>query len=182
MKISSSIVALFLLVCALCLPAGAGSQAPSGKDVVSPETFASFDPVARGKSLQIAVVMRIRPGFHVNAREVSADYLIPTDLKADVPAGLKMGEIIYPKGTLQTFTFSRDKQLNVYTNSVVIRIPVTTLPNAPIGEQHLPLKLRYQACSNEICLPPVTLALDAKINITDRPDAARPAHSDIFPR
>ncbi len=182
MKPSPSIVACLLIACALGLPERAGSQTPSGKDVVSPEAFASFDPVARGKSLQIAVVMKIRPGFHVNAREVSAEYLIPTDLKAEVPAGLKIGEIIYPKGTLQTFTFSKDKQLNVYTNSVVIRIPLTTLPNAPIGEQHIPLKLHYQACSDEICLPPVTLSLDAKINITDRPDAARPAHSAIFSR
>lgn len=182
MRLSSLTCGVLLFACGLSLSANSGSQAPSGKDVVSPEAFASFDPVGRGKSFQVAVVMKIRPGFHVNAREVSAEYLIPTDLRAEVPAGLKMGEIVYPKGTLETFTFSKDKPLNVYTNSVTIRIPLTALANAPVGEQHLPLKLHYQACSNEICLPPVTLSLDAKINITDKPDAARPAHSDIFPR
>ena len=182
MKLSLSLFGIIVIAGSWCFSGHAGSQAPSAKDVVSPEAFASFDPVARGKSFQIAVVMQIRPGFHVNAREVSADYLIPTDLKTEVPAGLKMGEIVYPKGTLQTFAFSKDKPLNVYTNSVVIRIPLTVLLNAPIGEQHLPLKLHYQACSNEICLPPATLSLDAKINITDKPDAARPAHPDIFPR
>jgi len=181
-KLSSSICAVFLLAFALLLPGIAASQAPSGKDVVSPEAFVSFDPVARGKSFQVAVVMKIRSGFHVNAREVSADYLIPTDLRAEVPAGLHMGEIVYPKGTLQTFTFSKDKQLNVYTDSVVIRIPLTALPNAPLGEQNLPLKLHYQACSNEICLPPVTLSLVAKIDITDKPSAARPVHSELFSR
>jgi Thiol:disulfide interchange protein DsbD, N-terminal len=181
-KLSPSIIATSLAASALLLSAIASSQAPSGKSVVTPEAFASFDPVARGKSFQVAVVMKIRPGFHVNAREVSADYLIPTDLHAEIPPGLKMGGIVYPKGTLQTFTFSKDKQLNVYTDSVVIRISLTVLPNAPVGEQHVPLKLHYQACSNEICLPPVTLSLEANINITDKPDTARPAHSDIFPR
>jgi Disulphide bond corrector protein DsbC len=177
-----SIFVTFFIISALLSPIKAASQTPSGKEVVTPEAFVSFDPVSRGKSFQVAVVMKIRPGFHVNAREVSADYLIPTDLRAEVPAGFKMGEIVYPKGTLQTFTFSKDKQLNVYTNSVIIRVPMTALPNAPLGEQRVPLKLHYQACSNEICLPPVSLSLEASINITDKPDAARPVHSDIFPR
>lgn len=182
MRFSSALLASLILISALLLPIGVGSQTPSGKDVVAPEAFVSFDPVARGKSFQVAVVMKIRPGFHVNAREVSADYLIPTDLRAEAPVGFKTGEVLYPKGTLQTFAFSKNKQLNVYTNSVVIRIPMTALLSAPLGAQRVPLKLHYQACSNEICLPPVTLSLEASINITDKPDAARPAHSDIFRR
>ena len=171
-----------LLLFALLVSAFAGSQAPSGKDVVAPQAFVSFDPVARGKSFEVAVVMKIRPGFHVNAREVSAEYLIPTDLRAEVPAGFKPGDIVYPKGTLQTFTFSKNKQLNVYTDSVVIHFPLTALPTAPIGDSHLPLKLHYQACSNEICLPPVTLSLETVIHVTDKPDSVRAAHSDIFPK
>lgn len=180
MKTSTSILAGLLAISALLFPALAGSQAPSGKDVVAPQAFVSFDPVARGKSFQVAVVMKIRPGFHVNAREVSAEYLIPTDLRAEVPEGFKQGETVYPKGTLQTFTFSKNKQLNVYTDSVIIHLPLTALPTAPLGDNRLPLKLHYQACSNEICLPPVTLSLEALIHVTDKPDSARPAHSDIF--
>ncbi len=180
MKLSTPLLTSLLLIFGLLFPVLAGSQAPSGKDVVAPQAFVSFDPVARGKSFQVAVVMKIRSGFHVNAREVSADYLIPTDLRAEIPAGFKSGDIIYPKGTLQTFTFSKNKQLNVYTDSVVIHLPLTALPTAPIGDSHLPLKLHYQACSNEICLPPVTLSLEAVIHVTDNPDSVRPAHSDIF--
>jgi DsbC/DsbD-like thiol-disulfide interchange protein len=179
-KLHASILCAMLLFAVAGIPFLASAQAPSGKDVVSPEAFVSSEPVARGKTFQVAVVMKIRPGFHVNAREVTADYLIPTDLRVEIPAGFKMGEIAYPKGTLQTFTFSRDKQLNVYTNSVIIRFALTALPNAPLGELRLPLKLHYQACSSEICLPPVTLSLDAILDVTDKPDTARPAHSDIF--
>ncbi len=180
MKFIAFIFSVMPIASAVLFAGVAAAQTPSGKDVVSPEAFVSFDPVARGKTFQVAVVMKIRPGFHVNAREVSADYLIPTDLRVEVPAGFKLGEIVYPKGTLQTFTFSKDKQLNVYTNSVIIRFPLTALDNAPLGEQHLPLKLHYQACSNEICLPPVTLSVEATIHVTDKPDTARPMHSDIF--
>ncbi len=157
-------------------------QIPTGKEVVTPEAFASYDPAAKGEWFQIAVVMKIRPGFHVNAREVSADYLIPTELKVELPAGFKAGEIQYPKGTLETFSFSKDKPLNVYTNSVVVRLPLMALTSAAPGAQHVPLKLHYQACSNEVCLPPVTQTIDAVVNVTDTAGGAKPVHPELFPR
>jgi hypothetical protein len=124
--------------------------------------------------------MKIRPGFNVNAREVTENYLIRTDLRADVPAGFKAGDVIYPKGTLQTFSFSKNKPLNVYTDSVTLFFPLTALSEAPTGTQHLPMKLRYQACSAEICLPPVTLTLDVPLNVTATAGAERPAHLEVF--
>jgi thiol:disulfide interchange protein len=180
MSRSVSSVAALLLAVALLFAPTAGSQTPSGKDVVAPAAYASSDPVARGMSFQVAVVMKIRPGFHVNAREVSADYLIPTDLRAEIPTGFKLGEVQYPKGTLQTFTFSKNKQLNVYTDSVTIRLPLTVLASAPLGPQHVPMKLHYQACSTEICLPPVTKDVDLTLNVVANSSAAKPANPEFF--
>ncbi len=159
----------------MALSPTASSQVPSGRDVVKPETYVSLDPAGRGSSFQIAVVMKIRPGFHVNAREKSEDYLIATDLKAALPAGFNSGEVSYPKGKLEKFTFSKTP-LNVYQDTV----PVTALENAPLGEQHIPLKLRYQACSSELCLPPVTITLDATLSVAASSSAAKPAHAEIF--
>jgi len=180
--VKRSAATLFFLVvgASLAFLPSAHSQSVSGKDVLTPTAYVSFDPVARGMAFQVAVVLKIRPGFHVNAREVTFDYLIPTDLKAEVPAGFKMGEVAYPKGTLETFTFSKNKPLNVYTDTVTVRVPLTALPNAPLGEQHLAMKLRYQACSTEICLPPVTKNVEATINVVAAGSAAKPANAEIF--
>jgi hypothetical protein len=123
--------------------------------------------------------MKIRPGFHVNAREKSDEYLIATDLKAELPAGFSSGDVSYPKGKLEKFTFSQ-KPLNVYQDTVILRMPVTALANAPLGEQHFSLKLRYQACSTELCLPPVTIPLNAELNVAASASAAKPAHTEIF--
>ncbi len=169
-----------LLAATLFFSSPAGSQTPSGKDVVAPEAYASHDPVARGMSFQVAVVLKIRNGFHVNAREVTEDYLIPTDLRVEVPAGFKLGTVTYPKGTLQTFTFSKNKKLNVYSGNVTILLPLTVLPTAPLGPQHIPMKLRYQACSTEICLPPVTKEVDATLTVVATSSAAKPSNPEIF--
>jgi Disulphide bond corrector protein DsbC len=177
-KFATVVLFSFLFFVALAaLPSA--PQVPSGRDVVSPSAYVSLDPVARGSSFQLAVVLKIRPGFHINAREKSEDYLIATDLKADVPAGFKTGEVSYPKGKLRPFTFSK-KPLNVYEDTVILRLPLTALPGAPLGAQHIPLKLRYQACSTEICLPPVTLDLDASITVAASAADARPGHPELF--
>jgi thiol:disulfide interchange protein DsbD len=156
----------------------ASSQMPTGKEVVTPAVYASADPVARNIPFQLAVVLKIRPGFHINAREKSEAYLIATDLKAELPAGFTAGEVGYPKGTLRNFSFSKDKPLNVYEGSATLRLPLTAGSAAPLGEQHLALKVRYQACSNEVCLPPVTVTVDAVVNVAA--SGAKPAHPEVF--
>jgi len=173
-------VSVLLLIIVAALPS-AHPQIPSGREVVSPSAFVSREPVARGGSFQIAVVAKIRPGFHINARKPSADYLIPTDLRADLPAGFKAaGDVSYPKGELRTFAFTKTP-LNVYQDNVILRLPLTAQPGAPLGAQHIPLKLRYQACSNEICLPPVTLDIDVPVTVAATSADSHPAHPELFP-
>jgi hypothetical protein len=178
-KSAKAFFCIAILAFCAALPPSGSSQVPSGREVVKPEIYTSLEPAARGSSFQIAVVMKIRPGFHVNAREKSEDYLIATDLKAALPSGFSGGEVSYPKGKLEKFSFSKIP-LNVYQDTVILRLPVTALADAPFGEQHIPLKLRYQACSSELCLPPVTLTLDAVVNVVASASAAKPAHAEIF--
>ena len=179
MRLAATLGASILLLVGVAALPSAPAQMPSGRDVVSPSAYASLEPVARGGAFQLAVVLKIRNGFHINARQTSADYLIATDLRADVPAGFKPGDVTYPKGELHTFAFSK-KPLNVYEGKVILRMAVSALPYAPLGAQHLPLKLRYQACSNEVCLPPVTLDVDVTVTVAANADASRPVHQELF--
>jgi thiol:disulfide interchange protein DsbD len=171
-------VSVLLLVAVAALPS-APQQVPSGRDVVATRAYASLEPVARGSAFQLAVVLKIRDGFHINARQPSADYLIATDLRPEVPAGFKLGEITYPKGELHTFSFSK-KPLNVYEDKAIIRLALSALPTAPLGAQRIPFKLRYQACSQEVCLPPLTVDVEGSITVAANPAAAKPAHPELF--
>jgi hypothetical protein len=169
-----------VVVAALFGTAQLVAQIPAARDIVKPAAYASFEPVERGKHMEIAVVIKIRDGYHVNARETTFDYLIPTDLKAEAPAGFKLGEVSYPKGTLHKFNFTKDKPLNVYTDTVVLRLAVTVEAKAPLGEQHIPLKLHYQACSTDVCLPPTTLPVDAVIHVSAKESHTN--HAELFPK
>jgi DsbC/DsbD-like thiol-disulfide interchange protein len=179
-KLALTILARIVLVLVLVALPSAQPQVPEAQDVVSSTTYASFDPASRGASFQLAVVLKIREGFHVNAHQASASYLIPTAITLDLPAGFKAGEVAYPKGELHTFSFTKTP-LNVYQGKVVLRVPLTTAADAPTGAQRIPMKLRYQACNNELCLPPVKVDLQAIVNITPNSTAAHPAHPELFP-
>lgn len=167
----------FLLALVGFAPRAAQAQIPNAKDVVASSAYTSFEPVARGKEFQIAVVLKIRDGFHINARETTLDYLIPTDLKVELPAGFKASDVSYPKGSLKTFAFSKSESLNVYTGTVILRLKVTVPQDAALGAQHIPLKLRYQACNDSVCLPPVRQDVDTSFTIAA---AAKPAHPELF--
>jgi hypothetical protein len=180
-KISAAILAGALLLIIVAALPSQQTQTPSGREVVDAAAYASREPAARGSSFQLAVVLKIRHGFHINARKPSADYLIATDLKANLPAGLQnAGEVVYPQGELHTFAFTKTP-LNVYEDKVVLRLPLAAKADAPLGAQHVALKLRYQACSNEVCLPPVTVDVAAPVNIAATGASSRAAHPELFP-
>ena len=180
MKFVAAMAASVLLLVALAALPSAPQQIPSPKDVVAPTAYVSLDPAGRGSQFQIAVVLKIRNGFHINAREKSEEYLIATDLRSNAPAGFQLGEVSYPKGALHTFSFSKTP-LNVYEGTITLRLPVTVLASAPLGTQHFPLKLRYQACSTEVCLPPVTLDVDAQFDVAASAAESKPVHPELFP-
>ena len=72
MKPAAAILVSILAVIVISALPSTPAQMPSGRDVVAPSAFASVEPVGRGSSFQIAVVLKIRDGFHINARQPSA--------------------------------------------------------------------------------------------------------------
>lgn len=170
--------AVFLAFAIFSLAAHLLAQVPASRDVVNASAVPSFDPVARGKQMEIAVVVKIRDGYHVNARVPTFDYLIPTDLKVDNAAGFRPGAVVYPEGTLKKFNFTKDKPLKVYADTVILRFPVTVESGAPLGEQHLALKLHYQPCNTDVCLPPATIPVDAVIHVSAQ--ESHPNRAELF--
>lgn len=175
---------------ALLLVSGAGrdavlraqeSSAPAAAAaVVKTHTYVSLDPVPRGSEFQIAVAVEIASGFHMNSHKPLDSYLIPTTLTPQPPAGIKLAETVYPNGHNQKFPFSPDKPLNVYSGSVTLRARLSAQPSARIGSTAIPITLRYQACNNSACLPPVKIPLTVQIQVSGAGTKGRALHPEIF--
>ena|ERR1700678_1701209 len=156
------------------------SVVPKASSVVKPQTYVSLDPVPRGKEFQIAVVAEIARGFHMNSHHPSDAYLIPTEITVQLPAGFKLLDTIYPDGHGQKFSFSPDKPLDVYSGSVTIKLRVLAETSASLGANAVPMTLRYQACNDSTCLPPVKLPVEARVDVGAADAKARAAHPEVF--
>jgi DsbC/DsbD-like thiol-disulfide interchange protein len=153
---------------------------PNASAVVSPHTYVSLEPVPAGKEFQVALVADITRGFHVNSHKPSDQYLIPTTLTAQLPAGIDLVDTIYPPGKLEKFAFSPDKLLDVYTGSVTLRLRLRANSSAALGATTIPMALRYQACNDSSCLPPVKVPVSVKFELAAAGAKSRAVHPEIF--
>ena len=160
---------------------GPGSALPqAAANVVTPRVYVSLEPVPRGREFQIAVVAKIASEYHMNSHKPTDAYLIPTTLTATLPAGFELLDTIYPNGHLEKFVFSPDKPLDVYSGSVTVRLRVQAKDDAALGATTIPMTLRYQACNQTTCLPPVKLPVEAKFVAAVAGTTARDVHPEIF--
>jgi len=180
----------FTACCALLLAAGLANPAASlaqesaapmpAASVVKASMYVSHDPVPRGQDFQIAVVVNIVEGYHMNSHKPRESYLIPTTLTPQLPSGFTLTDTVYPNGELKKFPFSPDKALDVYTGSVTLRLKLHTGASAAIGATTVPATLRYQACNNSACLPPVKLALSIPVQVAAAGTKTKALHPELF--
>lgn len=173
-----------LCLAAACLIAAPGVIGQSGilapATVVKPRAYVSLEPVPRGKEFEVAVVASIVAGYHVNSHNPTDPYLIPTTVSAELPKGFQLVDTIYPPGVEERFPFSPDKPLNVYSGSFTLRLKLAAQNDAALGAATIPLTLRYQACNDAACLPPVKLPVSAKLQVAGANAKGRPLHPEIF--
>lgn len=173
---------LLAAACALLAAMPASAQAPilAPASVVKPRAYVSLSPVPRGKEFEVAVVASIVNGYHVNSNKPTDPYLIPTTITADVPPGFKVVNTVYPPGQDKRFPFSPDKPLNVYSGSVTLRLKLVAGTDAALGSATIPLTLKYQACNDAACLPPVKLGVKLTVEVASSSAKGRPTHREIF--
>jgi thioredoxin:protein disulfide reductase len=149
-----------VLILGLSIPAMAQ---PSGK-VVKVSTGEAVYKIKRGAASQIAVVLDIDEGYHINSNRPSEKFLVATAFKLDAAPGFSSTPVIYPKAKLQKFPFSA-KPMSIFDGKAVLRLTLRALPAAATGQQTLKGKLTVQACNQEQCLRPQTVDVNIPIEV-----------------
>lgn len=143
--------------------------------------FASVPLVTAPRTAQTMVNLnfRVAPGFHINSNTPKSEFLIPTNLKMDLPTDIVLGKIAYPAGRDVSFPFSPDEALSVYTGDFTIAVAVHPLRSVVPGKYVMHGVLRYQACDNAQCFPPKTLPVSFDVKVVKEPPGPRhnPAQS-----
>jgi DsbC/DsbD-like thiol-disulfide interchange protein len=149
------------------LPAQTEPEEKEEEPPVRARAYFSPGEAQPGQKVQLVVRLDIRKGWHVNARKPREEYLIPTEVRVESPAGdLLAGEPDYPEEKLVTLGFS-DAPLAVYDGRTEIPVPFTVAKIAQLGLRTLTAHVRYQACDDKRCLAPEELTLSAELKIAN---------------
>ena len=184
---SRSILLISLL---LTIAAGAGvsmardlatSTIDPFEEPVSAAAYASLSSVPPGGTIDLAVVLRMKLHWHVNANKVNDEYLIPTSVAVLPPEGTTVRTIAYPVGVEKKLSFS-DKALRLYEDEAYIGVRLDVSTAAQPGEGVVKVSVTYQPCDNEKCLAPKTETIDVPIRVSAATEAIDALHPEIFAR
>jgi thiol:disulfide interchange protein len=162
-----------LLALALAGRAEAQLKAPEKASFVLSVDRTAYDPGAPAK---VAALVSIEHGWHVNSHKPSFEYLIPTVLDLQLPPGWAAGTFVYPVAKLKTFSFE-PKPLAVYDGDVVVLAEIKLPKGVAKGTYPVTASLRYQACNDSQCLPPVTSKAEIRVKVEP---GGKPQQSDLF--
>ncbi len=109
----------------------------------------------RGGTFSAKVTVQLKPGYHVNSNKPAEDYIIPLRLTWDKGA-FELVEVTFPEAKLEKYQFSATP-VSVFSGSFDIVSKFKASPSAPAGLGVLSGKLRYQACTETMCLAPKTI-------------------------
>ncbi len=173
LKRSAKTLAVLALLCVGVLAQGAFAQEdiPGKKAPSVTMSEAPLTTVMRGKETPLTLHFRVGSGFHINSNKPTEEYLIPTELKLDVPTDIVVGKIGYPAGESTSFAFAPDEKLSVYSGAFDISVGIRPLSSVLPGKYEFRGRLRYQACDNASCYPPKTLPVSFEIKVTKAPPA-----------
>src|SRR4026209_1778382 len=156
---------LFPLIAILLIPATFySSPAPQSAADVNVSGSLAPDKIKKGRVVRATVVMDIPSGLHVQSSKPLDKFLVATKLDVETPSGMNVGPISYPRALARKLKFSKNN-VAVYEGKTMIRFNVTVPANYSGGSGEIKGKLRFQACNDESCFPPVTREVKMWLNV-----------------
>jgi thiol:disulfide interchange protein DsbD len=168
-----------LIFLALAIPTGLLSFAETPPEkIVTVSHRLSVDKARPGDSFQVAVILEMARGWHVQAAKPTFDYLVPTALTLTPEKGVTVGEVFYPKPTTSKVG---DDTLDVLEGKAPLRFKVTLPANLPVGTHTLTGKLTYQPCDDQVCLAPKTVAVAIPFGVVAAGTPVTAINAEWFP-
>jgi thiol:disulfide interchange protein DsbD len=158
--------ALLSLAIVLLLPTSFYSNPtpPQSSSDVNVSGSIAPDKVKKGRIVRASVVMDIPSGLHVQSNRPLDKFLVATKLDVETPSGMQVGPISYPRALMKKLKFSKG-MVAVYEGRAVLRFNVTVPANYSGSSGEIKGKLRFQACNDESCFPPVTREVKMWLNV-----------------
>lgn len=167
---------LIAVMCALAVAAPGAVPAPVSWTLLAPDELSSIPP---GDRLEVTARAIVERGWYVYAMNQPVGG--PTPLRITIPEGQPFalgGPVTGPEPKREWDTaFEIDTAK--HDGTVTFTVPLQVAASAAEGRTTLRVQVRYQACSDTLCLRPKTETLSLPFEIRARGKAIpRPAKED----
>lgn len=167
------------LIFMLCLVPPAFGQLPNAGDIVQVEAYLSHERIRPTDDFQIAFVVNIKKGYHINSHTPLDDFLVPTVVDFDKKEGIIFGPASYPEPLLTSFSPSTH-EVSAYEGRVVMLAKGRLSADIPLGTARISGRLTYQACDAQSCLMPDSAAFDLPLQVVGPGEATKMVNTNIF--
>jgi thioredoxin:protein disulfide reductase len=166
---------LILLYCG----SSASAQTSSSAKQVSLEIKVSADKIVPGGTAQVAIILKINEGWHINSHTPTFDYLIGTVFELQQTEGIILTDVQYPKGTFAALSFA-EKPISVYEGTTVLFAAIKISEKFSVGDHILMGSVTVQACNNQMCLAPSSIEVNIPVRIIPIGEPTTSINQDIF--
>ncbi len=158
-------------------PAEVAAPEPEAPVAVAVE-LCGAGPLRPGEEAEVAVRIRIAPGFHVSARRAeeagaaaeaagAAEGAAPAPLRVeplDSAVPVVWGAAVYPGAREWPAPFAK-RSLFAYEGEIEVRLPLRVAPGARAGKGALRVAVEWQACDERRCLAPARRELEVPVDV-----------------
>ncbi len=154
-----------------------GAQVP--ENIVRVEILPETDRLVVGGSSRLAIRLHIAPGWHINSNVPPDEMLVPTELELSADPGVTFGQLHFPEAEQKSFAFS-ETPLAVFEGTVTVFGSLSLPPDFTGDVVHLTVRLRFQACNDQLCLPPRQVIQQIDLPVAAAGEAVQPIHGAVF--
>ena len=148
-------------------------------DVVRVEAYASHARIHPGESFQVAIVIKMKQGFHINSHKPRDKFLLPTVLKFEERKGIVFGPVSYPEPVLKMFSFSTSK-LSVFEGKISIFASGKLSEDISMKDVKVSGVLAYQACDDQRCFMPGSVKFEIPLKTVKAGEPIKLINKHIF--
>ncbi|MCX7969271.1 MAG: thioredoxin family protein [Armatimonadetes bacterium] len=165
----------FVLMSLLFFSALAISQ-PRTLDFVTGEAFLEFDKIRQGSEFKLALVAKIKEGYHIQAPNPPEGF-IATTLTVEAPKGFSVVRVWYPPTEVKEML---GQKLPLYEGNQIFAAILKAEKSVNVGKAKLTVKLRYQACDDKSCYPPRTLSVTVPVEVVSPDTTVKAVNQEVF--
>ena len=160
----------------LLLFAGFAISQPRISEFVTGEAFINYDKIRQGSEFEVALVARIKEGYHIQAPKPPEGF-IATTLTVEAPKGFSVIRVWYPPTEVKEMM---GQKLPLYEGTQIFAALLKVDKSVKTGKVTLTVKLRYQACDDKSCYPPRTLTLTLPIEVVSPNTPVKSVNEEVF--